>query len=147
MEAEIQMKVDHNALKTNQAVIILLLAIGFLINQPSFVLFTGLAMLAGTILAIPAFKSVYQFIILPLGIAKPNQITDDPNSHRFAQFVGSLFLLTGSWALYTANLTMGWILAGVVIALAAVNLFAGFCLGCFMYYQISKLGLFGKASG
>ena len=30
---------------------------------------------------------------------------------------------------------------GIVIALAAVNLFLGFCLGCFMYYQLARRGI------
>jgi hypothetical protein len=28
-----------------------------------------------------------------------------------------------------------------VVSLAAVNLFLGFCAGCFMYYQLARRGL------
>ena len=140
------MKVDHNALKTNQAVIITMLVAAYILNQPWLVLFTGLVMLLGTALAMPGFKLVYQYLILPSGIAKPNVIEDDPNSHRFAQLIGSVFLLAGSALLFTGSLTPGWVLAGIVIALAAINLFAGFCLGCFMYFQLGKLGVFGRAA-
>jgi hypothetical protein len=36
---------------------------------------------------------------------------------------------------------LGWALTGVVVALAAVNLFLGFCAGCFMYYQLGRIGV------
>ena len=39
------------------------------------------------------------------------------------------------------GIVLGWLLVGVVIALAAVNLFLGFCLGCFMYYQLARRGI------
>jgi hypothetical protein len=28
-----------------------------------------------------------------------------------------------------------------VVTLAAVNLFLGFCAGCFMYYQLGRVGI------
>jgi hypothetical protein len=34
---------------------------------------------------------------------------------------------------------VGWSLAGVVALLAALNLFLGFCAGCFVYYQLNRL--------
>jgi cytosine/uracil/thiamine/allantoin permease len=37
----------------------------------------------------------------------------------------------------------GWIATWVLIALAGLNLFLGFCLGCFTYYQLNRLGLPG----
>jgi len=140
------MKVDHNALKTNQAAIITLLLIAYLFDLPWVVLFTGSIMLGGTMIGIPGFKLLYQYIVIPSGIAKPNLLTDDPDSHRFAQLVGSLFLLASSAFLFAGSLIIGWILAAVVIILAAINLFAGFCLGCFMYYQLGKIGVFKVAA-
>ncbi len=139
------MKVDHNALRTNQATIITLLVIAYLANQPILVLLTGLIMLAGSIFAVPGFKFVYTGLVLPSGLAKPDVLPDDPASHRFAQTIGSLFLLASSIMFLLGNLMAGWILAGVVVVLASVNLFAGFCLGCFMYFQLGKLGIFGTA--
>jgi hypothetical protein len=39
--------------------------------------------------------------------------------------------------------TVGWVLVWVLILLAGLNLFVGFCLGCFVYYQFSRLGVPG----
>ena len=37
----------------------------------------------------------------------------------------------------------GWLLVWVVIGLAALNLFLGFCAGCFIYYQLNRLNVPG----
>jgi hypothetical protein len=43
--------------------------------------------------------------------------------------LGGLFLAAGVLALLLAALVLGWGLAWLVIALAAANLFLGFCAG------------------
>jgi len=37
----------------------------------------------------------------------------------------------------------GWVLTWIVVALAALNLFAGICVGCMMYYWFNRLGVRG----
>lgn len=137
--------VDQSALRTNQAVIIFLLISAYIFDFKGLVYFTALAMLVGSIFGSPAFKFIHQWIVLPFGISKPDIKPDDPNSHRFAQLVGGLFLIASSISLYYGMVLPGWILTFVVIALAAVNLFAGFCVGCFIYYQLGRIGLFPTA--
>jgi hypothetical protein len=39
--------------------------------------------------------------------------------------------------------TIGWALGWVVVVLAGVNLFLGFCAGCFIHYQLARRGLLG----
>jgi len=38
---------------------------------------------------------------------------------------------------------VGWALIIVVIVLASLNLFAGWCAGCTMYYWLNRLGVPG----
>ena len=38
---------------------------------------------------------------------------------------------------------LGWALTWLVIVLAGLNLFLGFCAGCFVYYQLARLGVPG----
>jgi hypothetical protein len=38
---------------------------------------------------------------------------------------------------------LGWVLTWFVVALAALNLFAGICVGCLMYYWFNRLGVPG----
>lgn len=134
--------VDHSALRVNQASIIVLLALAFVLDQPWLVVFVAAVMWIGTFAPRAGlFKLVYQHVLKPLRIVRPAPKADDPRPHLFAQGVGALFLTAGSLALLAGASVLGWLLVGVVIALAAVNLFLGFCLGCFMYYQLARRGI------
>ena len=48
-------------------------------------------------------------------------------------------LVATRFAHLLATIVMFGGLAFVVIALAAVNLFFGFCAGCFVYFQLQRL--------
>ena len=134
--------VDHSALRVNQASIITLLALAFLLNLPWLVVFVAAVMWAGTFLPRAGlFKLSYKHILKPLRVVRPAPKADDPAPHLFAQGVGALFLTVSSLALFAGANLLGWLLVGVVVALAAVNLFLGFCLGCFMYYQLARRGI------
>ena len=140
----INRKVDQTALKVNQAFIIGLLLLAFLLDNVWLVIFVGLVMLLGT--AVPSlslFKRIYQHILKPTGLVKPNVIEDNPEPHRFSQGLGGIFVTLSAIALIAGIPTIGWALAWIVIALASLNLFLGFCAGCFIYYQFNKLGVPG----
>ena len=140
-------KVDTTALKFNQASIITLTLLGFLLNQPYLVLFVGLVLAVGTIAPGAAlFKQIYLKLLKPNNILRANVIDDDPAPHQFAQGVGALFLLASSSILLAVGaIGLGWTLAWIVIVLAAVNLIFGFCAGCFVYYHLDRIGLMPKA--
>jgi hypothetical protein len=136
-------RVDQTALKFNQAAIITFTLLGFIFERPYLVLFVGLVLAIGTIAPEWAlFKQIYLKLLKPNKLLKPKVIKDDPTPHQFAQGVGALFLLVSSSLLLVfGNAIMGWSLAWIVIILAGVNLFFGFCAGCFVYYQLDKVGL------
>jgi hypothetical protein len=142
-------KVDTTAIKFNQASIVVLTALGFLLDQPYLVLFVGLVLAIGTIRPQAAlFKLIYQKALKPSGLLKGNIIDDDPAPHQFAQGIGALFLLAAGGALLLLNApALGWTLAWIVIVLAAINLFFNFCAGCFVYYQLDKVGLIPQFKG
>lgn len=139
-------KVDTTAIKFNQASIIVLSLIAFLLDRPFLVLFLGVVLVIGVMFpGATLFKLIYQKWLKPANLLKPNIIDDDPAPHRFAQAVGALFLLASSSVLLVlGNPGLGWGLAWVVIVLAAINLFFGFCTGCFMYYQLDRIGLLAR---
>src|SRR5512133_3821249 len=131
--------VDHSALGTNQAVIILLLVLGFVFNAPLLVGLVALFMLGGTLLGRPGFAWLYTRVLRPLGLVRPNVLPDHPEPHRFAQGFGGSVVLLGFLALLLSLPALGWVLTWLVVALAALNLFAGFCVGCAVYYWLSRL--------
>lgn len=137
-------KVDQSALKVNQAFIIGLLLLAYLLDSVWLVALVGLVMLVGT--AVPGlslFKRIYQHLLKPAGLVKPHVITDNPEPHRFAQGFGGVVVVLAIIALVGGQPIIGWALAGVVVVLAALNLFLGFCAGCFVYYQLNRLGVPG----
>ncbi len=135
-------QVDHTALRFNQAMIIALLLAAFLLNWTWLVALTAAVMLIGTIWpAAGLFKLIYARLLRPAGLLRPDVIQDDPAPHLFAQGLGGLVLLAATAALIAGAPLAGWTLAGVVVVLAAVNLFLRFCLGCFIYYQLARRGI------
>ncbi|MEW6567124.1 MAG: DUF4395 family protein [Chloroflexota bacterium] len=134
--------VDHAALRTNQAMTIGLLIAAFVVDARGLVGFVALAMLLGTALGMPGFLPVYG-ALRKLRVLKPDVLRDHPQPHRFAQGLGSAVLLASLAGFATGALALAWLLVGIVVALAALNLFGGLCLGCAAYYWLSRLGVRG----
>lgn len=134
--------IDHMALKVNQGFIIGLLVLAFLLDWTWLVAFVAAVMLVGTIWpGAGLFKLVYQRALKPAGLLKPDVREDSPQQHLFAQGVGGLMLLVAGIAFWAGAAVVGWLFTAIVVVLAAVNLFFGFCAGCFMYYQLGRFGV------
>ena len=138
--------VDHAALRTNQTVIILFCVGSYVLNFWPLVAFTAFMMSLGTLIGRPAFAFIYHSFLKPLRLVRPDIVSDTPQSHRFAQGLGAGFLILAAAALLSGWAVAGWVLTGVVVLLAALNLFTGFCVGCFFYFQLSKIKFFRSAS-
>jgi hypothetical protein len=140
-------KVDTTAIKFNQASIITFTLLAYVLDLPWLVLFVGAVLAVGSIWPGAAlFQQAYRQVLRPIGLVKPHVIDDDPAPHRFAQGVGATFLGLSSLALLALNaISLGWGLAGLVVVLAAINLFFNFCAGCFVYYQLRRLGLIRRS--
>ena len=132
-------KVDHTAIRTNQAFIIGLNLLAFLLDQQLIALTVAVVMAFGSIFHRPGFSFVYKLALKPLGLVKPDVIDDNPEPHRFAQSFGSTVIFAGVAALFFDLSVLGWGLVWLVIALASLNLFGGFCVGCAMYYWLNRL--------
>ena len=136
-------KIDHSAMTVNQIVIILLGGLAFVLAQPWLTGLVAAVMLIGTLLGVPGFAFLYRHVLKPTGWVKPNVLLDHPEPHRFAQGLGGVFMLAGTLALFAGHAVLGWGLVWMVIALAALNAFGGFCVGCFLYYWLTRLGVAG----
>jgi hypothetical protein len=132
-------KVDHSAMRVNQAFIIGLNILAFVLDAAWLALLVGLVMALGTAVRQPGFGFIYRSVLKPRGWVKPDVVPDNPEPHRFAQGFGAVVLLGGSVFLFLGNVLLGWGLVWLVIALAALNLFGGFCVGCAMYYWLNRL--------
>ncbi len=144
-DTESRYRVDRNTLRTNQAFIVALTLIAFVVGQPVgvwLVLFTALVMALGTASEpLALFMQVHRRLLKPAGILGSNVHIEDPMPHRFAQAVGATFLLAATIALLADATALGWTLTLIVTALAFINLTVQFCVGCFMYLQLDRIGL------
>jgi Domain of unknown function (DUF4395) len=144
----VERRVDRSALRTNQAFIIGLLILAFVLNSPLLVAFAAAVMLVGTGLpGLALFQDIYRNLLRPSGLVRPDVIEDNPEPHRFAQGFGGTVLLLSILSFLTGLAVLGWALTWLVVALAALNLFLGFCAGCFVYYQLNRLGVPGFRYG
>jgi hypothetical protein len=139
MEEGVLRKVDHSALRVNQAVIILALLVGFIVNVPWLIAAVAFFMLLGTAIGRPGFFFFYTGLLKPARIVRPHVLMDNPEPHRFAQGFGGIVAAGSAVALLLGAAVAGWVLAWVVIVLASLNLFLGFCAGCAVYYWLNRL--------
>jgi hypothetical protein len=139
MTPSVLQKVDHSALKTNQITIILLNTLGFILNFPLLAVGVAVVMALGTLFKAPGFGFLYKYALKPWGVVRPDVLDDNPEPHRFAQFLGVVFMTGGSLAWYLGAPNLGWGLVWLVSALAAVNAFGGFCVGCAVYYWLGQV--------
>lgn len=137
--------VDHSALKVNQLSIIVLSILAFVFNTPLLVAFVALVLGIGVLLKRPGFLPVYQRLLKPAGVIKPDMLKDNPEPHLFSQGIGFTVLGAGAAALFAGAGSLGWGLVWLVVALASLNAFGGFCVGCAIYYWLVRLNVPGFA--
>lgn len=134
--------VDHSALRTNQAMIIALLLAGFITDASWLAALVGAIMLGGAALKTIGFKPIYR-LLQAAGALQPDILRDNPSPHRFSQALGGFVLMAGTLSFALGATATGWLLTWVVILLAGLNLFGGFCVGCAMYYWLNRLDVPG----
>jgi len=135
--------VDHAAIKTGQVLTIATLTGAFIFNRwepvaalAAIFLITAIAWRYGP------FILVHRLVLAPLKLVRPDIRHDNIQPHRFGQAVGAVSALFAAAALYLGHQMVGWVLVGILIALTAIS-FMGWCIGCFIYYQLNRLGLGG----
>ena len=135
--------VDHAALRTNQACIIGLLVVAFVADLVPLVATVGLIMAIGTVWPRAGLFKLFYVFVLKGRILQPDVIGDNPQPHRFSQGFGAV-VLGVALSLFAVGWTIAaWLVVGVVVALAALNLFLGFCAGCFLYYRLARAEVSG----
>lgn len=140
------LRVDTHLAKFTQGSIVVLTAVAFILQWPVLTLITMLCM--GISVVVPGaspFRLLYRGVLVPLHVLQPRVVEDDPAPHRFAQGVGTIFLLAATLVLFFTHATVfGWALDLIIFVLAGINLTVGFCAGCFVYYHLGRLGILPK---
>lgn len=115
----------------------------FLLGGPAGGIIVGLtgAAMALSVVGGPRlslFGNLFGKVLRPVLRISPGK-PEDVAPHRFAEAIGAIFLLAAAASLLAGFSTVGWGLALIVVALAALNWLAGICVGCQMYLLLQRV--------
>ena len=141
-------QVDHMAIKVSQSLTMLLLLTAFLLDSWLLAGFVAVVNMVGA--AVPGlslFGLIYRHGLKRAGLVKPHLVPDYPEPHRFAQGFSGVATALSALLVWAGQPVAGWAFSWLVIVLANLNVFVGFCAGCFTYYQLNRLGVpgFGRS--
>jgi hypothetical protein len=123
--------------RLNRLTILFGVSFAYLLHAPliTTALFLMVALAAG-------FYTVGRLVLRP---AEPGADGEDPRLMRFNNTLAAIILGIAQLAFVLHAPLVGWIFAGLAALAAAVAL-AGFCFGCFLFYQfkLNRARLFGS---
>ncbi len=130
--------IDPRGPRTNQAVLAVALLVGFLFDWWYVVPIFGVVLFLGAAFG-PAYGPVLRLyaVLLKPRLGPPSEL-EDPRPPRFAATVGVVFLGAATVAFVAGASTVGWVLALIVAALAALAAVTGICVGCEMYLWFAR---------
>lgn len=130
--------IDPRGPRFNQAVLATALAAGFLVDWPPVVPLFAVVLLAGAALGprYGPFLALYANIIRPR-LGPPAEL-EDPRPPRFSAALGVGVLGAASVAFLAGSAVVGWGLALLVAALAALSATTGVCVGCEIYLFFTR---------
>mgnify|MGYP001088954582 CR=1 FL=1 len=136
-------QVDHAEIKVGQILTIIISSIALALqNQIPLIILAGIFLLSGTVRSISPFTLLYRWIIKPLGIIKSDYRLDNIQPHKFGQLVGVITVVLALALIQFDYVFAGWSIVGVLIVLTVTS-YAGWCVGCYLYYQLNRIGLGG----
>ena len=130
--------IDPRGPRCNQAVLTVVLLVGFLLGwRPVVPLFAAVLFLGAAFgPRYGPFLRLYADVIRPR--LSPPTVLEDPRPPRFAAAVGVLFLVAASLAFLAGAAGVGWALALVVAALAGLAATTGLCVGCEIWLLVAR---------
>ncbi len=131
--------IDPRGPRFNQAVLAAGLLLGFVVQVEAVVPFFAVVLFLGAALGprYGPFLRLYSEVIRPR-LPPPGEL-EDPRPPRFAAAVGVVFLVAATVSFAVGASGLGWALALVVAALAALAASTGLCLGCEIYLLVARL--------
>ncbi|WP_345971192.1 MULTISPECIES: DUF4395 domain-containing protein [Sulfurimonas] len=135
--------IDHAEIKMGQILTIGILSIALVLQDSRLLIVLSiLFLLSGTVRSLSPFSLLYRWVVQPLGIMKSDYRLDNIQPHKFGQLIGALSLASVLAMLHFDYRLTAWGVVVVLITLTAVS-YAGWCIGCFLYFQLNRLGFGG----
>ena len=132
------MPIDPRGPRFNQAMITVLLLVGFLLDWEPIVAVVAAILALGAVLGprFGPFLALYAYVIRPR-LGPPAEL-EDPRPPRFAATVGAVVLAASTVAFLVGAGPVGWVLALLVAFLAGLAASTGICLGCEIYLFLAR---------
>jgi cytosine/uracil/thiamine/allantoin permease len=130
--------IDPRGPRFNQAVLAVALLTGFLVDWRPVVPLFALVLLVGAALGprYGPFLALYAKVVRPR-LGPPAEL-EDPRPPRFSAALGVVVLAAATVAFLAGSAVVGWGLALVVAALAALSATTGVCVGCEIYLLLTR---------
>lgn len=136
-------QVDHAEIKLGQILTMLLSAAAVVLEESAYlVVLGGVFLVTAVYRPLSPFVLVYWHVVQPLGLIRSDYRLDNIQSHAFGQFIGAITVMLALALLYMGYRPAGWGIVWVLFGLTLVS-YLGWCVGCFLYYQLYRLGLRG----
>jgi hypothetical protein len=136
-------QVDHAEIKLGQILTMLIATAGLVLRDPLWlVALGGIFLLTVLYRPVSPFVATYRLLVRPLGIMRSDYRLDNIEAHAFGQAVGAVTVALALALLYSGYAVVGWMIVAILIGLTLVS-YLGWCIGCFLYYQLNRLGLRG----
>lgn len=144
-------EIDVRGPRFSAAITMTVLAVAVVVQGP-----VGVGLLAWQVLAFAVatvaglrwspYGNLFRFLKRRLGWGPP-PATEPEGPPRFAQASGLVFSGAGLVAILLGAELVGWVLAGIVLALSALLALTGLCVGCEVYLLGERLRSRGVTSG
>lgn len=136
-------QVDHAEIKLGQIFTVLVSAAALIFREPAWLLLLGgIFLITALYRPLSPFVLIYRHFIRPLRIMHSDYRLDNIQAHAFGQVVGAITVVIAIALLQLGYSTAGWVIVGILAGLTSVS-YLGWCIGCFFYYQLNRLGLQG----
>ena len=135
--------IDHAEIKMGQLLTMAISAAALVMQQTwPLMLLGGVFLLSGTLRSVSPFTLLYRWLVSPLQLMKSDYRLDNIQPHKFGQLIGALTVAIALGLIAFGQPMVGWGVVTVLIGLTFTS-FAGWCVGCFLYFQLNRLGLRG----
>lgn len=136
-------QVDHAEIKLGQILTMVMAIAAFALSDARWLIALGaIFLVTGTARPLSPFVLLYRHVVRPLGIMHSDYRLDNIQPHAFGQIIGALTAALALALLHSGHAIAGWAVVGILTGLTLVS-YLGWCIGCFMYYQLNRLGLRG----
>lgn len=137
-------EVDPRAPRFGQALTVTLLLLAVALGEPLVIAVTAalLVVPVATLWRVDPYAWLWRGLRASGAVGPPDH-TESSSPHRFARLVGAVFLSVATAMLLLDGVILAYLVAGVVLVLAALAATTGFCLGCRMYEQVAAFRRLG----